>query len=1351
MAVTGRAGAALPRVVDRLGLASGISNGYVLDILHDDKGYTWIATEDGLNRYDGYEFRIFTTSDGLSGDKLNSICMDAGHGCLWIATQYDGLNSLDLATSDIKTYRHDPGDSTSIADDYITSVSLASGRNGLWVTTYWDGLDYLDLDSGKFTHHNETTVEGWPSNKTWCVAESPYTGELYIGLDVAGMMIYDPKTGKIKHYVHNPADPSSIPANHVRSILIDRGGNVWVGTLRGLALFNPSAESFTTVVPSCQIYDLMADSDGRVWAACENSGIAIVDPSSAMLAIGAGSIVPVESITAGKSSVSLSCKTVHALSRDSFGNIFAGTYGDGVDIMTFRPRSFTTWSDSEATSPALTDKSVMTLLYNPGGKEPSLWIGTDGGGIDVMGRDGSVRNVNASNSILRDNAVTASYLDPADGSMWFGTYGGQLLRVSPDGMKITDVPVTGNIAPSDIRAVVTDSRGNLYAGHAAGISVRYPGGEWRHFTPSTVSMPMPEMVRTLHIDSRGRLYAGSHGAGIQVYDSVMNHLTSYAAWEDAPRKLPFNFVNHIVAGKGDDLWAATDRGLVKIITGCDSVKVYGRAEGLPDCNVRALALDSDNCLWLSTSSGVVRFDPEKETFRAYGPGDGTADGDFAIGSAALGMSLGDSVNDGETVFFGSHYGLTFFNPGSLADNPKIPGIKFTDIMVYGSDSDTSRHLNPDGKIRLGYWDNTLRVSFSVIDPVLARGVDYYYMLEGLGDSWFDNGSANYVVLRNLRPGKYRLRVVARYGGTAMADAPEASIVIAVDPPLWATWWAKGIYGVMALSLVYFVIAGYKRHLKLQNTLLLEQQNHRREQEVNDERMRFFTNITHELRTPLSLIIGPLRDMEENSQLPQREITRVTMMRKSADRLLSMVNSILEFRKTETQNKQVAVRRGNLADLVREMGDRYRELNTNRSVEYETVIEDADFNMLYDPSAMSTILDNLLSNAAKYTAAGRITLSLSHETGSDGIVYTVIKVADTGSGIRQRSIPRIFERYYHDPQNTHMTSTGIGLALVKNLVDLHEGTVTVESREGEGSVFTVRLRVDNTYPRAIHDTAVAETVEEIYTPEILDDRESPKSKPVILVVEDNKEICAYIADSLADSYIVHVAHDGAAGLEKAATLVPDIIVSDIMMLRMDGMEMVRKLKGDVNTSHIPVILLTAKGSIEDRTDAYSIGAESFITKPFTSRLLRSRISNILEARRLLTDRINEAPRPDEKARVLAESVSQIDREFLEKLESLIDADPGTDTLDVTYLASKMNMSHSSLYRKVKALTGMSVNGFIRYKRIHRAEELLLTGRHTISEIAMMVGINSLSNFRTIFKEEFGMTPSEYLASKRKQNS
>lgn len=492
-------------------------------------------------------------------------------------------------------------------------------------------------------------------------------------------------------------------------------------------------------------------------------------------------------------------------------------------------------------------------------------------------------------------------------------------------------------------------------------------------------------------------------------------------------------------------------------------------------------------------------------------------------------------------------------------------------------------------------------------------------------------------------------------------------------------------------------------------------------------------------------------MEENSQLPQREITRVTMMRKSADRLLSMVNSILEFRKTETQNKQLAVRRGNLADLVREMGDRYRELNTNRSVEYETVIEDADFNMLYDPSAMSTILDNLLSNAAKYTAAGRITLSLSHETGSDGIVYTVIKVADTGSGIRQRSIPRIFERYYHDPQNTHMTSTGIGLALVKNLVDLHEGTVTVESREGEGSVFTVRLRVDNTYPRAIHDTAVAETVEEIYTPEILDDRESPKSKPVILVVEDNKEICAYIADSLADSYIVHVAHDGAAGLEKAATLVPDIIVSDIMMPRMDGMEMVRKLKGDVNTSHIPVILLTAKGSIEDRTDAYSIGAESFITKPFTSRLLRSRIGNILEARRLLTDRINEAPRPDEKARVLAESVSQIDREFLEKLESLIDADPGTDTLDVTYLASKMNMSHSSLYRKVKALTGMSVNGFIRYKRIHRAEELLLTGRHTISEIAMMVGINSLSNFRTIFKEEFGMTPSEYLASKRKQNS
>lgn len=339
MAVTGRAGTALPRVVDRLGLTSGISNGYVLDILHDDKGYTWIATEDGLNRYDGYEFRTFTTADGLSGDKLNSICLDAGRGCLWIATQYDGLDCLDLATYEIKTYRHNPDDSTSIADDYITSVSLASDHNGLWVTTYWDGLDYLDLDSGRFVHHNTKTIKDWPSNKTWCVAESPYTGELYIGLDVRGMMIYDPKTGKTKHYTHNPTDPSSIPANQVRSILIDRGGNVWVGTSRGLALFNPSSEGFSTVVPSCQIYDLMADADGKVWAACENRGIAIVDPSSAMLAIGAGSIVPVGSITAGKTAMSLSCKTVHALSRDAFGNIFAGTYGDGVDIMTFRPRS----------------------------------------------------------------------------------------------------------------------------------------------------------------------------------------------------------------------------------------------------------------------------------------------------------------------------------------------------------------------------------------------------------------------------------------------------------------------------------------------------------------------------------------------------------------------------------------------------------------------------------------------------------------------------------------------------------------------------------------------------------------------------------------------------------------------------------------------------------------------------------------------------------------------------------------------------------------------------------------------------------------------------------------------------
>ena len=644
-----------------------------------------------------------------------------------------------------------------------------------------------------------------------------------------------------------------------------------------------------------------------------------------------------------------------------------------------------------------------------------------------------------------------------------------------------------------------------------------------------------------------------------------------------------------------------------------------------------------------------------------------------------------------------------------------------------------------------YKQNTFNLTYSVQDHSQANLVDYAYRLKGFDDSWY-TVDENTVLFRNIPPGEYEFQIKARIRNQEWTEEIN-TLPIHITPPIWLSWWAKTLYLIFAGCIFFCLFRLYKKKMDMQLLYELEKKNHEQEEELNNERLRFFTNITHELRTPLTLILGPLEDLQEDKDLLPYQQKKISIIHNSAIRLLNLINQILEFRKTETQNKKLCVSKDNLAALVTEVGLKYKELNPKKNIEFNIAIESDPLPLYFDKEIITIILDNLISNAIKYTEKGYINISL-YTIRKNNTDYAEIRVSDTGQGIPSEELPHIFERYYQAKNDRQVSGTGIGLALVKNLVKLHQGEIHAESILGKGSSFRFSLIINNIYPNALHTDSEEKEQNSNHDTESAEDsmlnNNISGEKPILLVVEDNPDICEYKSESFSDSFEVITAEEGEAGYRMAISQIPDIIVTDIMMAGMDGITFCKIIKGDVRTSHIPVIMLTAKDSLQNKEEGYLAGADSYLTKPFSASLLRSRIHNLLESRKKLANQFsNNLNINSDKSIILHESLNQLDNEFIQKITQIIEDNLKSEKIDVTYLADKLCMSKSTLYRKIKALTGISTNEYVRKIKMQNAEKLMLEGRYTISEIAFRVGMNSPVYFRQCFKEEFGISPSEYL--------
>ena len=1326
-------------IFKNLGLKEGLSNGFVNDMIIDGQGFIWAATESGLTQIAGTKCTIFKNNNSnIDNDGIVGLYYNKESNSIWILFKNGHIDVFDCKTQQFIHFTQ------KIPKKSVADIKGAAD-GGIWIAYYDGTIQHYTPKNQKFSTISNKRLPNIKNGIRSITDDG--NDHLYIGLRIEGLYVYNLRTQKTKYFRHNPNDPQSLPGDNVRSICIDHAKNIWVGTNLGLGLLDPFTGKFKVFkhiannpasLAGDNIHQIIEMNDRTLWIASDIGGISVLDlnlyknPLTEELKF--------SQIT--KENSGLSSNNNRRIIQDSFGNIWIANYSMGIDFIAKSAASINTL---QYMGKALEE---VTGLYCD--HQGNLWIGQDN--LMSLYQNGKLMQTWNFSSYL-SNSSSSIYVFEEDkkGNIWCGTSDNGVLKFNPHTHSFTRINYAQNL---DVHALCENAQGKMWVGTEAGIFSVENDKINKEQELNRQMGKNPTIIYSIKEDNYGQIWIGTLDRGVFVFSKQMKlivHLTE-------KNLLATNTINHIIKDADGGIWMATMRGLAYVQNPLQpgAIKNYNERYGIKDSHIRAISQDKQGNIWVSMFSGIACLNIHKQRFYNYDYESGIPTSNFVEASAV-------TTPDG-TIYFGSPGGICFFNPQQLTEPKAVSPIQIINCERVGklSDQFASRLISPnkEGIICLSHDDNTFKINFTIKDFSQEGNVEYSYMMKGLDDQWYETEGDNEVTFRNLKPGDYTFIIRAKLKNQDWEDASTAEMKVVVNPPLWLTWWAKLCYVLLIMGILGYFFRSYQKQLLLRNSLVQEKWESKQRQQVNEERLRFFTNITHELRTPLTLILGPLEDLMEDKEIAERVHHKIGCIHASAERLLNLINDILEFRKTQTQNRKLTVAKANLGAFVREIGVRFKDLNQNSRLNIRLNIKTGVPELYFDSEVINTVINNLMSNAIKYTPEGSITLSLTMPENNT----VAIAVEDTGYGIDKDALPHICDRYYQENGNHQASGTGIGLALVKSLATLHQAELTVESEKGRGSKFTFSLKADRTYPEALHkddnqDLATAENAEENET---TSKEPTEDIRPLLLIVEDNADIRLYIEESLHEDYRIIQACNGREGMEQAFSKVPDIIVSDIMMPEMDGIKMTHILKKDIRTSHIPIILLTAKTSINDQEEGYDSGADSYLTKPFSAKLLHSRIRNILSGRRRLADYIvqknisqfetsadeqqTSQKATEEKEDAMTCQISNLDKKFLEKLNKLIENHISTDDLDMAFMTDKMAMSHSTFYRKVKALTGMSANEYIKKAKLRHSMTLLKKGEYSIAEVAILAGFNNLGNFRESFKREFGKSPSEILKGK-----
>lgn len=1315
-------------------VTNGLSNNSVLSISQDSTGFIWLGTKYGLNRFDGRTFKIFKNDpqnkNSISSNDFIKKLELASHNRMWVVT-----GGLDLYHSEDNTFE------TILPQTEALLKVLQDSKGNLWAGSLTQ-LKFKAANSNKFrpikisngnlqvselfednAHHiwvgtSAGLYELYFANKK-LITKRHFSSEFknsenidlissivqdqnlkyWIGTKKSGLYLFDKKTSRLTHFVKNGNDKNSLVNNNVRKILLHKNGSLWIGTQDGLSILNPYTHKFINYQH---------------------------DPTQPN---------------------SLSQNSIYDIFQDKNGSVWIGTYFGGANVVYSVNTPFTVYQNN-INKNSISSNIISSIVED---SKRNLWIGTEAGGLNYFNR-GSQQFSNYKNNItdknsLSSNLVKAIAIDKNQ-NVWIGTGLGGLDLFNPKTSGFTvfrrNAGSNNRIASDNVNCLIVNRENKLFIGTDIGLNIYDIAQQKFTFIGTNAKAFLDKSINALFEDKKGTVWVGTP-LGIYVYQGSK---LQYKNFKDNSNN-PFKYnINCFLEDSHGYMWVGTyHNGLALLNLKNNSFRIFDTDDGLPSDNILAIAEDNDSNLWIGTDNGLVKYHRHLKTFRSFNIFDGLPDIQFNTNSV-----FKDSQG---RLFFGTYNGLVSFIPQSIQKNTIPPDVVLSNLKLFNRSvkiNDESgllqQDLNFSNTITFDHDQNNFTIEFSALNFIKSNKNRYAYKLEGFEKNW------NYVALpsatyTNLPAGDYDF-LVKSANNDGIWNNNVKKITIVVNPPLWKTWWAYLIYFIAAFAVAYYIIKFFKARARLKQELYFENLRAEHQKQDYQNKLDFFTNVSHEIRTPLTLILGPIEKLEqlttENTQANKYALS----IKNNTERLYRLVNELLDFRKADSGNLRLYFFEEDIVSALKEVFNHFQTLAEAKNIQYTFESSHPQILVYFDKDQMEKVFFNLLSNAFKFTPnEGRISLEIALNN-----QQVEITVTDNGKGIAIDNIDDIFKNFYQAGQNM---GTGIGLALSKSLIELHKGKISVTSKpatatEAGKTAFTVVLQLGKnhineidiapipTIENSVYEEVYEHTSEDFIDNTVIDDKTKTAN---ILIVEDNDEVREFIKQSLENQYYVSESENGLEGWKTALQTLPDLIISDVMMPIMDGLELCKKLKTDVRTSHIPVIMLTAKSAPVHQIHGLQHGADAYITKPFSNQILQLNIRNLLTLKVALQKKYSEQLL---QLPIITTAESSQEEIFLQKLQQIIEENIANTNLDLGFITAKIGMSKSVLYKKFSALTNLSLNEFIKTQRLKHAVEFFQKGETNILSVALQVGFNDPKYFSREFKKIYGITPNDYIRNK-----